>query len=254
MDNYEIGYRSTFGSGRGRFNLTAFLMEWSDYQLQLIDPSIDPCLLADHGQDGGDIPGVCGQPWQAIITNAGDAHIQGITFELDYAINDSWVVGMNLQQIEAETDTDADLTGNGDLDLVSGLRLPLTAETKLAAWVDFTTPSRFMGSEEAFLRFQVSYTGDSMNQLEPSDLDSPNPQLTNESYSIADIRGGWRGESWEVALFVNNITDERAVYTYQTNTMLWAASSVEDGRDHWQSKSTNRPTEYGIRYMKRWGN
>ena len=85
MDNYEIGYRSTFGSGRGRFNLTAFNMEWSDYQLQLTDPSIIPCTLADHGQDLGSIPGVCGQPWQAIITNAGAAHITGINLELDYA-------------------------------------------------------------------------------------------------------------------------------------------------------------------------
>ncbi len=229
MDNYEIGYRSTFGGGRGRFNITAFNMVWTDYQLQLTDPSIVPC------PGGGSIPGVCGQPWQAIITNAGEAHISGFNLELDYAVNDSWVVGMNLQQIEAETDTTADLTGNGEDDLVAGLRLPLTPETKLAAWADFTTPSRFMGSEEAFLRFQVSYTGDSMNQLEPSDLNSPNPQLTNESYAIADIRGGWRGDSWEVSLFVNNVTDERATYTYETGTMLWAAASAQDGRDHWQS-------------------
>ena len=111
-----------------------------------------------------------------------------------------------------------------------------------------------MGSEEAFLRFQVSYTGDSVNKLEPDGLNHPNPQLTNEAYTIADIRGGWRGESWELALFVNNITDERATYSYEQGTMLWSASSVQDGREHWQAKSTNRPTEFGIRYMKRWGN
>ncbi len=254
MDNYEIGYRSTFGNGRGRFNITAFLMEWSDYQLQLTDPSIVACNLADHGQELGSIPAVCGQPWQAIITNAGDAFIQGITFELDYAINDSWVFGMNLQQIEAETDTDADLTGNGELDLVAGLRLPLTPETKLASWLDFTTSSSFMGSEEAFLRFQVTYTSDSVNKLEPDGPENPNPQLTNDAYTIADIRGGWRGENWELALFVNNITDERATFNTQSGTMLWSASSVQDGRPHWQSRATNRPTEYGIRYMHRWGN
>ena len=43
MDNYELGYRSTFGNGRGRFNVTAFHMVWTDYQLQLTDPSSDPC-------------------------------------------------------------------------------------------------------------------------------------------------------------------------------------------------------------------
>jgi len=253
MDNYELGYRSTFGNSRGRFNTTGFHMEWTDYQLQLTDPSKDPCTIALNGQDGGKVPGECGQPWQAIITNAGKAHITGVNLELDYAINDSWVVGANAQWLEAETDTTADLNGDGSNDLVAGLRLPLTPEIKASAWADFTTPSRFMGSEEAFLRFQVSYTGDSVNKLEPDGLDAPNPQLTNESFAIADIRGGFRGQSWELALFINNVTDERATYTYGTAQMLWAAASVQNGLDHWQSKATNRPTEIGIRYMKRWG-
>jgi len=93
-----------------------------------------------------------------------------------------------------------------------------------------------------------------VNQLEPSDMDSPNPQLTNEAYAIGDIRAGIRGEDWEVALFVNNITDERATYTYGTLQMDWAFASAQDGRDHFQRKFTSRPREAGIRFMKRWGN
>ena len=117
-----------------------------------------------------------------------------------------------------------------------------------------TTPSQMMGSEEFFARVQISHTGDSVNKLEPDALTEPNPQLTNESYTIADLRAGIRGEDWEVAVFINNVTDERATYTYGTGQMLWAASSVQDGRAHVQNKYTNRPREFGVRFMKRWGN
>ena len=249
MDNYEIGYRSSFGGGNGRLNLTAYHMVWSDYQLEVVDPSSAPCDTA-----GDQIAGVCGQPWQNIVTNAGEAHITGLNLELDYAFSESWIVGMNATFTEAETDTTADLTGDGENDIVGGLRLPLTPEFKGSAWVDFTTPSKMLGSQEFFARLQASHQGDSMNQLDPADLDSPNPRLVNDAYTMADIRAGLRGEDWEVALFVNNITDERATYTIGTLQMDWALASQQDGRAHFQRKYTSRPREAGIRFMKRWGN
>lgn len=248
MDNYEIGYRSTFGDGRGRFNLTAYHMEWTNYQLEIVDPSNASCPVGV-----GSIPGVCGQPWQNIVTNAGEAHIDGIQLELDYAVNDSWVVGLNATALEAETDTTADLNGDGSDDLIGGLRLPLTPEFKASAWADFSTPADMFGGEEFFARIQVSHTGDSMNSLEPAGLDTANPRLVNAAYTITDLRAGVRGEDWELALFVNNVTDERAGYTFGTLQMEWAAASVQDGRDHWQKKYTNRPIEFGVRFMKRWG-
>ena len=123
----------------------------------------------------------------------------------------------------------------------------------MSAWLDFTTPSQMMGSSEMFARLQASYTGDSMNKLDPAGLDTANPQLTNEAFTIADLRAGLRGDTWEVSVFVNNLTDERATYTYGTGQMMWAASSVQDGRAHYQQKYTNRPREFGVRFIKSWG-
>jgi len=250
MDNYELGYRSSFGDGRGRFNATAYHMLWSDYQLELTDPSNLPC---DDPSDT--IPGMCGQPWQAIVTNAGEAHITGVNFELDYAISDSWVFGANATFLEAETDTTADLTGDGENDLVGGLRLPITPEVKASAWLDFTTPSQMLGGEVAFARLQASYTGDSVNTLNPASKEtSPMPQLKNEAYVIADVRVGIRGADWEVSAFVNNIADERAAYNIGSAQMNWALGNAAEGHDHFQKRYVARPREYGVRYMKRWGN
>jgi outer membrane receptor protein involved in Fe transport len=249
MDNLEFGYRSTFGDGRGRFNVTAYHMQWTDYQLEIVDPASDPC--ADPSES---IPGECGQPWQNVVTNAGEAHITGANVELDYAINERWTFGANAEFTEAETDTSADLNGNGELDLVAGLRLPLTPKFKGAAWLGYAKEMSWFGGSEGFMRFQVSHTGERVNILEPdSPEDSPNPQLTNAAYTIADISAGIRGEDWQVSIFVNNLTDERAVYTIGSGIMEWGMASAADGRDHVQRIYTNRPLEAGVRFTKSWG-
>ena len=249
MDNYEAGYRSNFGNGKGRFNATAYYMKWLDYQLELVDPSSEPCATPGESQAG-----VCGQPWQQIVTNAGEAHIQGINLELDYAFNDEFTFGANAEFLEAETDTTADLNGNGENDLVEGLRLPLTPEFKGSAWLDYTTESQIFGSRETFARAQISYTGSSLNKLEPDDpASSPNPQFKTPSYTIADLRAGIRGEDWELSVFLNNVTDERAVYTIGTGLFEWGMASAAEGRAHVQRVYTNRPRELGIRFTKSWG-
>ena len=70
---------------------------------------------------------------------------------------------------------------------------------------------------------------------------------------VGDIRAGIVGDDWQFDVFVNNVTDERAMYTINTGQYEWAAAQIAEGRAHIQSVFTNRPLEVGIRYMKRWG-
>ena len=156
--------------------------------------------------------------------------------------------------MEAETDTSADLDGDGEDDLVAGLRLPYVPKNKASAWAEFRRPTQLFGSYEFFARTQWSYTGDSFNVLEPRGLDHPNPRQGSPAYTIGDLRVGWVGEDWQFDIFANNITDERAQYTTQTGLFEWTAAQTVDGREHHQTVFTNRPREFGIRYMKRWGN
>lgn len=257
MDNYELGYKSTFGQGRGRFNLTAYKMDWKDYQLQLVDPTDPPCqdefgnpLLPE--QDFAQ-PGVCGQPWQTLIANAGDAHINGVNVTLDYAVGENWLIGGNYEWMEAETDTEADLDNDGESDLVKGLRLPLVPSSKASAWLEYHQPVELFGADDFFIRTQWSYTGDSLSFLEPLPTSDPNPQVHTPSYTIGDLRMGIIGEDWQFDVFVNNLTDERAQYTVQTGLFEWSAAQLAEGREHHQTAFTNRPREVGVRFMKRWG-
>jgi iron complex outermembrane recepter protein len=248
MTNYETGVKTTLFDGAGRFNATLFYMDWEDYQLELVDPSYASC------PGGGSIDNVCGQPWQITVGNAGDAHILGANIEFDWAINANWIFGMNAEWLEAENDTNIDLTGDGVADVEKGQALPTTTDLTGSAWLNYERPIDLVG-ESVFARLQWSYYGESNNILEPTPADgsSPNPQLVNDSYDIGDFSIGVRGETWEASLFVNNLTDERAIYTQESGLFEWAAASSVDGRSHTQKNFVNRPREYGFRVIKRWG-
>jgi len=252
MDNYEFGYKSTFAEGKGRFNVTAYHMKWSDYQHELTDPSSIDC--ARLGLEESSIPGVCGQPWQRVVANLGEAHMTGVNVEFDYRPSESWMVGFNAEAMEAETDTSHDLDADGVDDVVGGLRLPLVPEFKAAAWAEYHWPINFMGGDRAFFRTQWSYNGDTLSILEPLSPDeSPNPQFTNDAYTIGDLRLGIQAEDWEASIFVNNVTDERAQLTHNDGQFDWGAAQISEGRPHSLRIFTNRPREFGVRYMKRWG-
>ena len=246
MTNYEAGLRSTIFGGAGRFNLTAFYMDWAEYQMELVDPSNQPC------PDGGPsaVAGVCGQPWQVSIGNAGDAHILGVNGEFDWALTQNWTFGMNAEWLEAENDSD--LTDQG-LAVYKGDNLPTVAELTGSAWLNYDRPVSFFNGSEVFARLQWSYRGDSSNIIDNTPDSSNNPQLTNPSNNIGDLSFGLRADSWEVSAFVNNLTDERATYTIGSGAFEYGAASSIDGREHTQKNYVNRPREFGIRLIKRWG-
>jgi outer membrane receptor protein involved in Fe transport len=264
MDNTEAGIRSTFGEGRGRFNLTAYYMKWDQYQLEQVDPSNTPCdangavakitgLAADSSVKTA---GVCGQPWQNLVANTGQAHISGVNIDVEYALTQNLTFGINYERMEALTDSNHDLNGTPDsFEVKANMRLPLVPENKGSLWATWSKESSVLGSTYKYVRFQASTQGGIINKLEQDSLNSDaNPQHSVPGYAIMDIRTGLQGEDWEIAAYINNLTDERANYTWGTGDFGWAqASSKTGGRAHTVDAYTNRPREFGIRYMKRWG-
>ena len=134
-----------------------------------------------------------------------------------------------------------------------GLRLPITPAYKASTWTEYNQPTNWFGAERLFVRLQWSFTGDSTNTLQFTDENDPNPQFTNPAYDIGDIRVGIIGEDWQVDLFVNNVTDTRGQYNDSPSPYAWGSAQIAEGRDHSRSFYINRPREYGVRFMKRWG-
>jgi outer membrane receptor protein involved in Fe transport len=255
MENNEIGYKTSFAEGRGRLNMIGYRMTWTDYQLEQVDPSHTSCDAAGNPVGQGDPnadpgvsnPGVCGQPWQQIVANTGNAHINGLNFEIDYQMSEQFRFGMNYEWMEAETDED--VTGV----IESGLTLPVVPESKGAIWGDYTWETNLMGANLGVFRFQYSNQGSIWNNLDGGHPDeSSNPRFRVPGYAIADIRLGLQSDDWEVSFFINNLTDERAAYTYGSGQFLWGMASSKDGVDHHRLSYVNRPREFGIRFTTSW--
>ena len=246
LKNTEFGGKFTLADGRARLNVTYFDMTWENYQLELIDPSQRPC-----GAPGAPEAPFCGQPWQKVVGNiGGDASSKGLEVQLDAAATDRLKIGVNATWLDSQVDDGFNFL----VPVPAGSRLPLSPEFKGSFFAQYTAPVNWFGgrANRAYARFQFSHTGDMLNQVEPytcCDFDDPNygpaPQVLQPSYNISDLRFGVDGDDWNLALFVNNLTDERAVL--YDNPFEF---------DHFFGKgrqTINRPREYGIRYTKRFG-
>ena len=255
LKNHEIGMKSRWADGRVQVNATLFYGKWEDYQIEALDPSFQPCTA---GEDPATDP--CGQPFQVSVINVGNATQTGLEMEVRAVPNEQWDLGLNLMFLEAETDEDFFVT-DPDNPVPKGTRLPNVPEFKGGAFMQYNWPVRlsWMPGAEAYTRLQYTYQGDSVSQLEAYEgvsifeaqdsggalTASARNQAKQPSYGIGDVKLGLTSDEWNLEVFINNVTDERAV--------LYDDDLSFDPYFGRRRVSVNRPREYGIRVSHRWG-
>jgi outer membrane receptor protein involved in Fe transport len=235
LENYEMGAKMSLLGGKARLNLTYFDMSWDDYQIEVVDPSNRAC-----GEEAAPPEPACGQPWQKVVANVGQASSKGLEAQFDMMVTERFSFGANATWLDATIDEDVEVS----IVVPAGSRLPLSPEFKGAFHADYEWPVDWFGGNSAYVRLQWSYTGDMYNIFEPIELytDGPTPQIKQSAYNIGDVKFGINGDDWTVQFFVNNLTDERAVLF---------ANPYEFDYFFGQGRETiNRPREYGIRYTK----
>ncbi len=235
LKNFELGMKLGLADGRVNITATAFDMTWEDYQLEIVDPSNTPCE-----QPGALDPPFCGQPFQVVVANVGDATSQGLEFQLDAVVTQNFTAGFNATWLDATLDDGFDFS----VEVPAGSRLPLSPEFQGSFYLQYDWDLNWFDGlvQGAYARLQWSYTGDVLNQVEPFGEDTASPQRLQPSYDVGDFKTGVAGESWSLQLFVNNLTDERAVLF---DNYLRADNFF--GR---QRLTINRPLEVGLRYIK----
>ncbi len=237
LKNFEIGTKNTVMDGRMRLNLTLFDMKWDDYQLEVVDPSNRPC-----GSENAPPEPTCSQPWQKVVANVGNASSKGIELQMDWAASESWTLGANATWLDAKLEEDVEI----GIVVPAGSRLPLSPQFKGSAYVQYDWPVNFLSANSAWLRLQWSYTGDMVNQVQPLTLDDgPSPQILQPSYNIGDLRFGIDAPTWNLQLYVSNLTDERATLfanPYEFD-YYWGRSRV----------TVNTPRQFGIRWIQHFG-
>ncbi|MFT5133163.1 MAG: iron complex outermembrane receptor protein, partial [Gammaproteobacteria bacterium] len=226
--NIEAGIKTQWQEGRLQVNVAGYHQVWKDFQLELTDPSF-----------------LFGELFQTVVANVGDAVVDGIEFDitavpaagLELGVNGTWLV-------RAETDQDLVVFDPRDpttpsLDIPAGQRLPLVADFNASAYGQYTWPMAYFGGE-AYIRFQYSYTGASLNKLVADP--EPFPQIRQPAYHLGDIKFGFQKESWEAQLYINNVWDERPVTFHDTDNL--------DRFFGHENIRTSRPRNFGLRIRK----
>lgn len=206
--NYEIGAKTTLFDGRARLNTSLFYSKIDDLQATLE-------------------AGTCSS---RIVFNVPDARSQGVEFELvaqpapglDLGVAASWT-DAELRSTVTSTNEEGVTAVVGGVE--KGNRLPTTPKFQLSAYGTYVWPIR--NDLDGFITGTYQHVGDRYTQigdqapgfstvnLTVTPIGDPavstfrfNPKLG--SYQIGNLRVGVRSPRWELALFVNNLWDERA--------------------------------------------
>ena len=240
--NYELGAKTQWFDRRLTFNIAAWYADIKDLQATTT-------------------AGTCSS---RIVFNVPTARSQGVEAELFARPNLNWDFGISATYINAKlTSSVVSTLANGQQVVVGGLadgnRLPTAPEFQGVGSVGYTVPVN--GQADFFGNFTIQYVGSSFSQFENEQpgwgqiggAGDPNaarligyggPLTTNvitfnpelPSYTLANLRFGFKTERWQTALYVNNIADKHAEL----------ALDYERGRSARVGYLTNQPRTIGL--------
>ena len=234
--NYEVGYKSRVMNGNGAFNIAAFYMDINDLQATV----------------------TAGSCSSRVIFNVPSARSQGIEVEFEAAPNRNFDFAVSGSFNDAELRSTLTSTDSaGVTTVVSGIekgrRLPSVPQIQLAAaatyqWEVHTGALAYLTGTYQHIGSRYTQVGD--EDLGTLDLlsfgaNTPGGPLTQStftydpkmpSYNLVNLRAGLRRDRWDIAFYVNNVTDERALLSFDR----------ERGTRARIGYLTNQPRSFGI--------
>lgn len=233
--NYEIGAKMRFDNGVS-FNTAFFYADMTDLQVTL---------------DAGSCS-------SRISFNVDSAHSAGAEFELNVPLGDNFEFGIAGTVLEAEFDTTViDATGAVLGGVEDGNRLPSVPEFQFSVNATYTLPIQLISDSQTYVTANLQHVGDLFTQ--PSDqvtgagdfasglpfggatgAEITSLDLELDSYTTVNFSTGLAKNSWEVVLYVNNLTDENADTSFDR----------ERGGRARLGFRTNTPRTFGVIYRK----
>jgi len=211
--NYEVGSKSTFRGGRASFNAAAFFMDIRNLQATV----------------------TAGSCSSRVVFNVPRARSTGAEVEFEAAPSDAFDFALSASHTNSKlrsTLTSTDLSGNVSVvaGIQSGNRLPTVPQDQASVaatyhWTMhsgmagyFTGVYQFVGDRYTQIGDQAAGFGTvNLNSFAPNNIGGPFTQSTFTfdpklpSYNVVNLRVGILKNRWDTALFVNNVTDERAL-------------------------------------------
>lgn len=236
--NYEVGAKTRLFGGKASVNASAFYVDISDLQAVV----------------------TAGSCSSRLVFNVPKARSVGGELEISANPNEHFDFSVSASYTDAELRSTVTSTApNGTVSVVSGIeegrRLPSVPQLQAAASATFqhevtagyvgyvTGVYQHTGSRYTQVGDDVPGTGTvNLNSFAPNTIGGPLTQGTFTfdpklpAYDILNLRVGVRHGNWDVSLFVNNLTDERAFLALDRERGLRARVGY----------LTNQPRTFGL--------
>ncbi len=195
LENYELGWKTTWADRAFRWNGAIYQLNWSDIQLSFL------------GANG-----------LSEVRNAGDARIRGIEMDVGYR-NGGFSLNLGGSYNKAKITTPFCKIANpafncalpgpaGEANALlapAGTRLPVTPRFKGNFVARYEFP---VGKWDAHVQASANYEG-----LRTSDLRTATRAIVGSfgAYTTADLSFGVKNEKWSAELFATNLFDSNGV-------------------------------------------
>ena len=189
LDNYELGFKSSWYDSRLFLNGSLYFIDWSDIQVRQQATAPGGLTFTYRG-------------------NGGAAEVKGVELELQAYPTESLQVGFGVNYSDAKLTEDLPIPADGqagdDIEFVPDITLNLNSRYQWPIGARGWTG--FVGGDWAYVDEQT-------NRLRPT-----SPQFREiDSYSILNLRIGLEGEDWTAILGVDNVFDEDGTVAYIYN-------------------------------------
>ena len=229
--NYEVGSKSTVMGGRGSFNVSAYYMDIKDLQATV----------------------TAGSCSSRVVLNVPKSRSTGLEMELAAAPSEHFDFSISASYNDAEMQSTF-VSAGGDLGIKKGNRLPTVPKVQVAAAATYqwqmgsaslgyvTGTYQHVGSRFTQIGDQAAGFGTVNLRGFRGTIGGPLTQGTFTfepelpAYDLVNLRFGVIVGAWDVALFVNNVTDEVARI----------ALDQERGTRARVGYLTNQPRTYGL--------
>lgn len=192
VDSYELGWKADWGNG-WRHSLAVFQMDYTDVQ-------VPGSVGVDTDGDG------VADTFTGVTTNAGEATLRGVEFELSGAWETNAFVDGDYMSLNAtvgllDGEYDQFINAFGQ-DISDQASIQNTPDTTASLSLGYSVP---VYSGELNLLSTVSYRSDSQQ------FELASPLIDQDAYTLWNASAVWNSDdgTWSAGLYGRNLTDER---------------------------------------------
>lgn len=215
--NYELGTKLLLAHGRLALDADVFFINWSDIQVN---------VGRGDGFNG--------------FMNAGSAHTKGFELTANGQVSRNLRLGGQFTYTTGHLVSlapgveEAGVAEEGD-------RLPQIPKVSTSAFAELGTAA--MGDGWAYVRGDVQYVAKRLSNF------SSNEPRTLPGYTVFNLRVGLDKGPYAASIFVNNVTDKRAILSDQ------AYGGLHNGLPYfWNRDNINTPRTIGVSLSRRFHN